>query len=505
MCNLGRVLTVLVLAVVVASFSPGASAAGRAALPAFRFQVSEIGNLVYQLDCLTERKPCAFEDLWKKRLGWTADDDGVLAERKRLKGGYKGSAVIGDVGDDGALMADYPRRLSVRRKIMRAAFGARDLVDYQHRLEMVILPADAVELTRMTARFLPRFQVFWREARPRLEANRRAFQGFMRRPDLRRLLEQTVAFFEISNPGDHRADFPLLAIPPEWTGRTSGEQFENQTLLEVEAGESPRSHFAIAMHEAFHYFYSVGSPEQTRRLVAGFAAADDPGAANAFGLLSEVMPSVLSAGMVHQLIDPPAEYQKARITPGTYYQIPAVDDVAKALVPWMEDRLKRGLGFYEASFVPGYLQVARQALGPKLDRPALGRVVPAGLEHPTLQPALDLIVSQARPVRQETSPLADRDVRELLEQHPQQGGYVMVRADRLGQLMDWEKVLGSGALGDLRALARKQKAFVRGVRRPSATGKPGMVYVFVAQQPAEFEALARKFVEAPAPFELLTL
>ena len=511
MRNSARSLCSPAMAVMLALLAPADAAATAPpavldrALPMFRFQPSEIGNLVYQLDCLSSMETCAFEDLWKKRLGWTPADDEALAARKRLLGRYRGSQVIGDVGDDGPLLSDYPRILSIRRKVMRAGLGARNLGDYQQRLELVLLPDDAAEVVRLTSHFLPRFRLFFREARPWLQANVRAFETYLRRPDIRTSLQQIVTFFALPTPGQQRTDFPLLAIPREWKGRTSGEQFENQTLLEVEADEPPRLHFSIAMHEAFHFFYSTASADNVRKLVKAFAASSDPAAATAYGLLTEVLPSTLSAGLVQRALQPRAEWEKTRTVAGSYYQIPAVDRVAKAMVPWLEDRLRRGLDLYEASFVPGYVRLVRETLASDLDRPSLGRVVLAAYDDETLRPALDLVVREARPCRQEEATLDEPDIRQRLEKHPLQGAYLLVRADRLPGLRGWERALGPGVIAKLQALGRQHGAFVLGLRRPPFEGKRGIVYVFVGRQTADFEPLARRFIAAPAPFDLLTL
>jgi hypothetical protein len=484
---------------------PAKPGSGKRALPEIRFVVSEIGNLVYQLDCLSGKEPCAFEALWKKRLGWTPEDDDLLVARKRLTGRYKGSVTLGDQGDDGPLLVDYPQRLTSHRKVLRAALEARDIDDYQRRLEMVMLPQDAAEVTRMTARLLPRFRVFFREARPRLDRVAGVFKGYLGRPAIAELLRRAVAFFEVPNPGQQRAEFPLISIPPEWKGRTRGDQFENQAMMEVKADDTPDFvHFSIALHEGFHYLYGTSSAENTRKLVAAFARSADPGAATAYSLINEVLASTLSAGLVQKLFETPQEWQVRLHKPGTYYQITTVDAVARAMVPWLEDRLARGLTLYEDTFVPQYVALARKALGAEIDRPSHARVILAALDEEWMQPALQIISNAARPTREQNGwPLADEDLRGLFEKHPQQGGYVMVRADHLEQLRRWEKVLGVGLVERLAQLSQKHRVFIHGVPRPGVTGKRSMVYVFVGRQTADFERMAKQFLEAPAPFDLL--
>jgi hypothetical protein len=79
----------------------------------------------------------------------------------------------------------------------------------------------------------------------------------------------------------------------------------------------------------------------------------------------------------------------------------------------------------------------------------------------------------------------------------------MVRVDHLDQLRRWEKILGAGVVDGLIATSRTDAAFILGAPRPGMTGKKSMVYIFVGKQPADFERLARQFLQAPSPFDLL--
>jgi hypothetical protein len=154
--------------------------------------------------------------------------------------------------------------------------------------------------------------------------------------------------------------------------------------------------------------------------------------------------------------------------------------------------------------VDGGGALARKALGAELDRPSNTRVILAALDEQSMEPALDIISNPVRPVRQQNGwPLGDEELHAMFEKHPQQGGYVMVRADHLDQFRRWEKILGAGVVDRLVTTARQHAAFILGAPRPGVTGRKSMVYVFVGKQPVDFERLARQFVQEAAPFELL--
>jgi len=202
-------------------------------LPSFELRVDEIMNLVYHLDCLPQGPECAFQTLWKEQLGWTPKDDAALARRQSIRDRYSWRVGIDVELDDGPLMFDAPRAVELRKKLILAAAGAKDIAAYRARLELVLTPTDAAELAAIAESFLPRFRRFFADVRPRLRKVARDLGKYFAHPSVRRIVGEAMAFYEVPASEPRRLDIQLIALPPRWTGATRGEQVEHVSTVEI--------------------------------------------------------------------------------------------------------------------------------------------------------------------------------------------------------------------------------------------------------------------------------
>jgi hypothetical protein len=498
------------LIVIVGLLLPAAAFAAPAAsrtpvVPTFELRTDEIMNLVYQLDCLPQGKDCAFDTLWKQELGWTAKDDAALARRQQIKERYDWRVTFDDKLDDGPLMFDTPRALELRKKLVLAASGAKDIRSYRARLEMVVTATDAGELAAITESFLPRFRRFFAGVRPALSKVKRELGPYFANPGVTRVVGEAMAFYEVPRAQPHRLEVQLIALPPNWTGHTSGEQVEHLSLVETspkQPAEKRRGNLSatasIALHELFHYFYGAVPGEQTRALGAAFAASEDQGSAAAYALLNEVLATALSA-VARKASVSAAEWRIELAGPGHWYNDVPIDTVAKAIWPWIEERLARGSSLYEAGFVPGYVRLVRAAMGRALDRPALRlRTLIAVVEDEHVRGRLPGVPAGRTQIAR---PIEELETLEGLVKHREQSAVIKVRGKSLARLRFWEPVLGKGTVERLADLRAKHGSFVQAVKR----GAYAAIFVIVAEAPEDFEKLDARLVAAEEPFEVLTL
>jgi hypothetical protein len=303
----------------------------------------------------------------------------------------------------------------------------------------------------------------------------------------------------------HRLEVQLIALPPGWTGHTSGEQVEHLSLVETSPGQAAEKRRAnlsatasIALHELFHYFYGAVPGERARALGARFAVVGDPGAAAAYALLNEALATALTA-VARKASMPAAEWQAELAGGRPWYNDVPIDTVAKGIWPWIEERLASGSSLYEASFVPGYVRLARAAMGRALDRPALRlRTLVAIVEDEHVRGRLPGVPSGRTQVAR---PLEEPEAREGLVKHGEQSAVIKVRGRSLARMRFWEPVLGKGIVERLTGLYAKHGPFVQTVKR----GAHAAVFVVVADAPEDFEKLDARLVAAEEPFELLSL
>ena len=483
---------------VVALILAASTAAAATAPPTFELRSDEIMNLVYQLECLPSGADCPFQGLWKERLGWTTADDQALERRRAIKERYSGFIDVDERFDDAPLMFDAPRMIELSKKLLLAAAGAPDIPAYRARLELVVAPADAAELAAIAERFLPRFRRFFSGAQPRLRGVARALGPYFADARVRGLVARALAFYEVPATAPRRLQIQLIALPAGWTGPTRGEQIELLSTVEIKDGPgSPAAaevatRGSITLHEMFHYCYASVEGERARALAAAFAAADDPGSPAAYSLLNEGVATAL--GVLAR-----TTYLGTRPSDdGPWYRDAAIDTVAKAVLPLLEERLTSGQSLYQPGFVPEYLRRVRSAMGRQLERPALRlRTLVTAIEDEHIRSLRGIPAGRVLVGR----PLEEGAVREALIRHAEQSGVIMVRGKSLAKLRPWEPVLGRGAVDKLTATRARHRAFIQTIAR----GRHGRIYVLVADDDEDFNRLGERLIAADEHLELLTL
>jgi hypothetical protein len=503
-------VTVFAAALVqVALASPLRAEAPAVKLPTLSLRADEIFNLVYQLDCLPKGDDCAFQKLWKQQLGWTAEDDQALERRREIRRRYGGWITIDQQFDDAPLMLDAPRVQELKKKLQLAAAGARDIGDYRARLDLVLGAGDAAELAAITQRFLPRFRKFFASVRPRLDALTRELRPHLAHPGVRRVLAQSMTFYEVPAQQSRSIPVQLVALPPDWTGPFQGEQVEHLAVIEIKNvnGPDPKDRRrgvtgTIILHELFHYFYVSAPGERARALATEFAATPDAGASAGYGLINEALATVLSV-LSRKAYLTPEEFQAEMASGRPWYRDAAIDAAARAALPVVEGLLASGETLYDAGFVPAYLKALQTGMGPALQRPALKlRTLMAVAEDRELRPAFEAMQRAQAAGRSQTAfPLEESDMRNIWLKHPEASGVLVVRGGSLEKLRGYEPVLGKGIVERLGAARKQHRAFVQAVKR----GRHATMFVVVGDTPAEVGKLAEQLMGAQGPFEVMAL
>jgi hypothetical protein len=472
----------------------------------FELRTSEVGNLAYQLHCMAEQAHCSsglFEDLWKQ-LGWGPQDEAALREWRAVEERYVQSLDLdGSRPDDLPALADSPRLLQLDDKLRLAAIGATDLVSFRSRLELVAQPQDAEKLTQIVARFLPRFHTFWVAQRGDLEQRARGFAAILQRPDLLDLCARAARFYAAELDGPYAIEVNLIALPKNTAHHTNGTQIERHAIVETEPGERPEARAGVILHELFHHFYRLSKLDARDGLIRQFAGSPDAAALAAYGLLDESLAAALGNGLAERMLQPADQYKKYSARAGSFYDDPAIDPVAKAILPALEQRLARGRTLYDDDFVEEYVRLARQGLGGLVDRPAQRlRIMVAAVLDGALEPAFRHLRSGVGGGSVSSCVGDDGVCRHELEHHPEASGVVFVPARWVsGPLKTWAPLLGTDHLQRIADLTRKGSPFIFAVpRSPKST-----LFVFVGRSEQDFVGLADAFLRTPTMFTELPL
>jgi len=466
-----------------------------------QFHSDEIGNLVFQIDCLGGLARCkvaAYRALWQERLGWSGDDDAQLERWCTAREPYRGRTMLEEGDPAGANSAlPLPRPvLAFDTKIRIAGLQATSPEDYRDRLSLLLHPADATRLADVVQHFRPRFASWWRDAAGVQRAAMRRAARTLAHSGLDALLTRVARFYEAGLDIGQVLHVHFITRPPGGSPIMTGEQIEEHALVEIHSGEAPTERLDVVLHEIFHYFFASAPSASHTRLLAAFAQEADPLALHAYNLLDEALASALANGLARRRLRP-ASFAAYAAAPHSFYADAEIDRAAKALLPWVEPLLDRGSSLFDAP-AEEIIRRIHDALGPSLARPVLGlcsHVV--AFQAPNLAAVRDFLVSEARArVSYAFSSLDDEEAQRMLERHPGLAGVLLLRPGDLPRLAHWSRVVD----GTIIAAAMHQPpgtGFIYGVRRSDKA----YIYLVVAGDAAESQRLVGLLLDAPRPFE----
>lgn len=338
-----------------------------------QFQVkvkfNEVANLTYQFDCVGDLPVnCSagnLSELWKREFLQTDEDRRMLKEWKRLRELYSSQVQINKSSE----VSSY---LSLFDKIRIAGFQASSVEDYTERLDLLTSPVDRQSFERVVRHFAPRFNVWWqREALKSGNEFTKQTDELLRSPKISEPLKQFYNFYAPALPDNYEISFNLFYIPDLIKESSSGQQLENYSLMEFKAKERPAQRIDVAVHELCHFFFDNLPPENRAKLEQNFFGANRAAAIPAYNLLNETLAAAFGNGMIARAVTPPAEYEKYIAAKKSFYNNYAIDRAAKAVLPWLDDWLKKRKTINDAEFVNQYISVLEKSFGADLLKPKL--------------------------------------------------------------------------------------------------------------------------------------
>lgn len=335
-----------------------------------QFQVKvkflEIANLTYQIDCVGNLPVnCSagnLSELWKREFLQTDKDRRMLKEWKRLRELYSSQVKI-NKSSEGTSLFD---------KIRIAGFQASTVEDYAERLDLLTDPADRRSFENVIRHFYPKFHDWWqREAIKSGDDFARQTDALLRLPKIAAPLKQFYNFYAPDLPENYEISFNLLYIPDSVKEPSSGQQLQNYSLMEFKAKDRPAQRIDLAVHELCHFFYDNLPPENRVKLEQSFFNQNRAGATPAYNLLNETLAAAFGNGMIARSVTPPDEYEKYVAAKNSFYNNDAIDRAAKAVLPWLDDWLKKGKTINDPEFINQYISVLEKSFGEDLLKPKL--------------------------------------------------------------------------------------------------------------------------------------
>lgn len=461
------------------------------------FAARPMANLFYQLDCLAGQTHCSrttYQALWQQKLQWGAGDDAMVQRWQALRQRYQRQVGLPSTI---SVSMGLPLRfegLDLWKKARIAALQSEQITDLPTHLGLVMSPGDTSEALAIMGHFWPRFQTWWRsEAVSEVESSLNALAAGFQRHRMPELIRRAADFYQATLPKQGALHFHLIYRPALGADRSfNGEQLENHSLIELRAGARAEESLDVVIHELCHYLYALSPLQAHADLVKTFADSPQAHAISGYNLLNEALATAWGNIEAGQRILPADQFDKRLQTPGDFYNDPFIDPVARAVWPLIKAPEAR----LSPAWVSEYLKSVEQALqGQKQHPVALLRTVAVAYDN-SVRSVLPLFQQRLRVASvYGTNSLTAESGRQQLALYPALSGALFVPRNKLAELDSWKDLLGSQHVAQIKA--QPGAPFIYGVRRNSKA----YVFVFVAEQEAQFNTLFAHIEQVAQPFE----
>lgn len=334
---------------------------------------SPIANLVYQMDCHTGKIHCSrknIQKLWADEFLKTPEDKENLKKWDSIMSRYDQSM---DLGEQQKSNSPAPRYsgISFYSKIRLASLQSKDRSEYFNRLDLVLTSADRTTIQNIVNHFYPAFEKWWFKVA--------AFKGkifvdkteaLLKKSSVNEKLDQFSHFYATTLPDKYLVTLNLFFRPELVQEPTSGEQIENYAVIEFMEKEDPRDRIDVIIHELCHFLYYSGSEVQLADLKKSMAAIKPHGIA-AYNLLNEAIATTLGNGIINRVMMSEESWKRHISTPNSFYYDYFTDTAAKALLPWLEEWLKKNKTIYDKNFSKEYYALLEKTFGQELGAPQL--------------------------------------------------------------------------------------------------------------------------------------
>lgn len=334
---------------------------------------SDIANLVYQLDCVSESLPhCSrstYNELWKKNFLKDNADEALVKSWLDLINRYDLSAELNT-----SELKEKPGRydkIQFFNKIRIASFQSSTMDDYFSRLDVITIPRDKEKFEKIIRHFYPRFKIWWQKvAQPKGQKFANDAEALLKRSDISNRIKQFSQFYEVNFPNGYIVHFNLF-YRPDSEESTSGEQVENYSVAEFLPIEKPVDRIDVIIHELCHFFFNSHDKEKFKNFKNYFDENENVSAQAAYNLINEGMATALGNGIINKTTMNKKRWEKYSTKPLSFYNNYHIDTTAKSVLPWLEQWLQDGKTLYTKGFYEKYMLTLEDSLGNELSSPKL--------------------------------------------------------------------------------------------------------------------------------------
>ncbi len=315
------------------------------------YQISPMGNLIYQLDCMAAvaHFRCSqvdFKALWQQTT-WQDDGDQAMLEQWQQLRQALDQTIDLDKQDQVSFKTspNFPvnasSRVSLLERIRLVAFETAEPAAYQQALGLWLPPKRVSAEMVVINHFWPRFKPWFVQQTPDLHRFVKEAEVLSEQIDIDQILTLMRGFYQADLPENMALPVNLIAHP-KTQARTSGLVFGKSSLIEVLQGEKAADRLGVVVHEIAHYYHESAPIEHHITVMDYFMDPTSKVGKVGYYLFNEAMATVIGNGLVEQKIQSQERFERFKAHPMSFYADPGIDAAAKS-----------GLGMIAAGFYQG--------------------------------------------------------------------------------------------------------------------------------------------------------
>ncbi len=338
-----------------------------------RATFTPLANFAYQLDCVSGvARFCAGADdyrrLWKQEFGVDTSTSRHVQEWAQLRKEF--SRQVQSSGEDTSPIPGS--RLDLNKRVLIAAFAAKDDADYRSRLALLLPDTLSTQSDKVIRALYPPFLNWWQTAgyaQGKTTADK--LINAIDTPTIQTHVTEIVKIFGAPSAAQAVATVHLMYRPGlVETQNTSGESLGRESVAEFFSSGDPSRATPVMLHEYAHFVFASSEVSRAAALKDGIVKSGGDVGLPIWALLNEAIATALGNGRVHRSLVTSESFAAYAAKPDSFYAVPDIDGAAKAILPLLDATVAQGGTVFDEAFIKAYVDAVRAKLGDTLATPA---------------------------------------------------------------------------------------------------------------------------------------
>lgn len=338
-----------------------------------RATFSPLANFAYQLDCVAGvSRSCAGADdyrlLWKQAFGIDTATSTEVLQWAQLRKEF--SQQVQSSGEDPSPVPGS--RLDLNKRVLVAAFAAKDEADYRSRLTLLLPDPLGTQAGKVIQALYPPFLAWWQSAgyaggKPTADKLINAIDT----PVIQAHVREIAGIFGAPPAAQAVATVHLMYRPGLVEARnTSGESLGRESVAEFFSSGDPSRALPVMLHEYAHFVFTSSDVARATALRDGVVRNGGDTGQPIWALFNEAIATALGNGRVHRSLVTAESFATYAANRDSFYAVPDVDAAAKAILPLVDVTVATKGTVFDEAFVKAYAQAVQARLGDALATPA---------------------------------------------------------------------------------------------------------------------------------------